>query len=79
VTKHSVPAEVGPPMNPNPKPSNDECYAVSSWIGAELRSIPREIRNIPWWQLNRRRRAWKKYRQFGVAFDVVHYYVYPGS
>ena len=71
------PAEVGPPMVGNPKPTFSECYAVSSWIATELRRIPKQIEQIPWWQINRRRVARKKYAMFGVAHDVMHYYVYP--
>lgn len=77
MTGETFPTEIGPPMNDNPKPTSSECYAVSSWIAAELRRMPKQIPNIPWWQINRRRLAWKKYRRFGIALDVIHYYVYP--
>lgn len=71
------PAEVGPPMVNNPKPSFSECYAVSSWIAAELRRMPRQVEQIPWWQVNRRRAARKKCDKFSTALGVIHYYVYP--
>jgi hypothetical protein len=71
------PAEVGPPMVGNPKPSSSECYAVSSWIATELRRMPKQIEQIPWWQINRRRVARKKCDKFSTAHEVIHYYVYP--
>ena len=77
VPDYERPVEVGPPPRGNPNPTHSECYVVSTWIWAEWNRIEHDTKNIPWWQINRRRMARKKRRAFGVALSVMHDYVYP--
>ena len=67
--------EVGPPRLRQKLPTSSERYAVSTWVWAEWNRINDQIKNIPWWHINLRRRAARKYRQFQTALHVLHHYV----
>lgn len=67
--------EVGPPRVRQKPPTSGERYAVSTWVWAEGCRIDDQIKNIPWWHVNLRRRAARKSRQFHTALGVLHHYV----
>ncbi|GHH57842.1 hypothetical protein [Lentzea cavernae] len=71
--------EVGPARTRHRQPTSSECYAVSSFVISEFNRIDDQIKNIPWWQINRRRQARRKYRAFGTTHHVIHNYVYPSE
>ena len=73
--EQALQAEVGATRLRGKPPTSDERYAVSSWVWSEWNRVHDQIGNIPWWKVNVRRRAWRKWRRFGVALDVLHHYV----